>query len=424
MSKYVFYNSYQDELTAVMSIGDLTATVASVGDLVTPAATEILYLTIVNPFDHTDYEIVQCTLVAGLIFTVTRGRESTTAKEWPIGSIVAARVTAGMLDEFPQGFDNGGDAKGFASVNLQPSRTSSDQVASGSQSIVAGYKTKATGLYDISIGSNSEAAGGAGGRAIAIGGYSEALSARQTAINQWTGDAGKTAEHALHINSYKYPTANYQRHLGGFEYIAPHFGEFSATVDEDQTAKHLAQEMIIYSDPINLGDSPTWAATTSYEHGDVIFPTVSNGKCYLCYEWVGSYFGSGTSGSTEPTWTTTVGAANTGDGDLSWICIDPTDYQFIMPDYLRFTPIEFGFIATTVSDTTQPFISFGINGNLTKWLASTQTTLLTGDYAAEMIKPTNSEGAKQFGGGLVTAGTGNYTGRLVIRGLITEILSA
>jgi len=60
--------------------------------------------------------------------------------------------------------------------------------------------------------------------------------------------------------------------------------------------------------------SPTWAATTAYTAGDVIRPTTGNGKLYVAIT-------SGTSGGTEPTWTTTLYDEQPADGTVTWSCI-------------------------------------------------------------------------------------------------------
>lgn len=58
----------------------------------------------------------------------------------------------------------------------------------------------------------------------------------------------------------------------------------------------------------------TWAATTAYTAGDVIRPTTGNGKLYVAIT-------SGTSGGSEPTWTTTLYDEQPADGTVTWSCI-------------------------------------------------------------------------------------------------------
>lgn len=58
----------------------------------------------------------------------------------------------------------------------------------------------------------------------------------------------------------------------------------------------------------------TWAATTAYTAGDIIRPTSGNGKLYVAIT-------SGTSGGSEPTWTTTLYDEQPADSGVTWSCI-------------------------------------------------------------------------------------------------------
>ena len=60
------------------------------------------------------------------------------------------------------------------------------------------------------------------------------------------------------------------------------------------------------------GYYPAWQSSASYNVGNRILPTSDNGYYYECTI-------SGTSGSSEPTWTTTVGDTVT-DGTVTWEC--------------------------------------------------------------------------------------------------------
>ena len=57
----------------------------------------------------------------------------------------------------------------------------------------------------------------------------------------------------------------------------------------------------------------TWQASTSYNVGDYVKPTSWNGYSYKCIV-------AGTSGTTQPTWTTTIGDTVT-DGTVTWECV-------------------------------------------------------------------------------------------------------
>ena len=58
--------------------------------------------------------------------------------------------------------------------------------------------------------------------------------------------------------------------------------------------------------------APTWQASTDYAVGDKVVPTSDNTYYYECTV-------AGTSGSSEPTWPTTVGDTVT-DGSVTWEC--------------------------------------------------------------------------------------------------------
>ena len=68
---------------------------------------------------------------------------------------------------------------------------------------------------------------------------------------------------------------------------------------------------------INCGPAISWGSGSFYPQTQVI--TDSNGNWQLCNAPGVLY---GTSGSTEPTWATTVGTT-TADGDINWVCIGP-----------------------------------------------------------------------------------------------------
>lgn len=69
----------------------------------------------------------------------------------------------------------------------------------------------------------------------------------------------------------------------------------------------------------------------------------------------------------------------------------------------------------------QPFVSFGITGNDTKYVASTQTTLLTADRTRERFSTTGADGEDTLTATVVTPATGTTVlGRFGFRGLLIE----
>lgn len=54
-----------------------------------------------------------------------------------------------------------------------------------------------------------------------------------------------------------------------------------------------------------------WAATTAYQLGDIVRPVTPNAHVYIC-------IAAGTSGGSEPSWSTTTGA-NVSDSTVTWL---------------------------------------------------------------------------------------------------------
>ena len=65
-----------------------------------------------------------------------------------------------------------------------------------------------------------------------------------------------------------------------------------------------------------LSGGTEWAASTAYAEGDFIRPTTPNGQLYKCTT-------AGTSGSTEPAFSTTSGQTQ-ADGTAVWTDVTPT----------------------------------------------------------------------------------------------------
>ena len=78
---------------------------------------------------------------------------------------------------------------------------------------------------------------------------------------------------------------------------------------------------------VESGDPSVWQANTNYSLLDVVSPSVAN---YRMYEVVSD---SGSSGSTQPVWPTTIGATVV-DGGITWVCTRAFN-NFIL---VKFTP--------------------------------------------------------------------------------------
>ena len=100
----LFSNNASTKLTTLLGISDTTFTVTTgegakfnSGVYTGSSHWELLTLT-----DGTDWEVVKVTNILGDVFTVTRGYELGTQKEWPIGTTVEARITKATLSSFVQ----------------------------------------------------------------------------------------------------------------------------------------------------------------------------------------------------------------------------------------------------------------------------------------------------------------------------------
>jgi len=94
-----------------------------------------------------------------------------------------------------------------------------------------------------------------------------------------------------------------------------------------------------------LDSGVNWAAATAYQVGRIRRPTVANGYIYQCII-------AGTSGGSEPTWPTTVGAV-VADNTATWVC-----KPLPIPGDLIEASCEFALSGWTGSALAQMFITF------------------------------------------------------------------
>lgn len=305
-------------------------------------------------------EILKVTARSGTTWTVERAQEGTTAMEWPSGSLIEARLTAGTMDavmddmdgifddlsgamqaaSYPDlsGLDQGGDARGTDAVNLQSGRLFADDVAAGSKSIAIGYTAQAASNDCVSIGPYSKAIGT---HSIALGGSAWALGNASISI-------GNSSYAETSISS---------------------FGYFSIPVDDwnDQLEFYSAGTQSVFATPpVDLGVPPAWQASTAYAHGQIVQSTTGGTvqyRVYAEYDEGTLLHDTPTSDTTEPTWPGAGGdvEVNPTDG-ASWIGIDlDAGYETLtFPDWLEFFPTGIAFVCQEYSATTgTPTVSIG-----------------------------------------------------------------
>lgn len=225
----------------------------------------------------------------------------------------------------------------------------------------------------------------------------------------------------------KFTPFRHAQYLSGVEFIDHHNQLYTGTANVAETMLQHTREVTFYTVPVQLGDG-TWTASTTYSHGDCVLPPTPNGYSYVAIINGANYFTTGDSNSTPPSWPTTAGNTVV-DNEVTWLCVDLSSIQLLLPDYARFTPTAVGVVTRDCAQSgtvTQPSMSWGINGALTKWKAATTATLLDGNDngVCQFWDPTNSASAKQFGGAVTTNGTNiDCTGVLAFKGFVVESLT-
>lgn len=272
--KYVFHNNYGSTLNDILLIGGTTAEVVDAGDLATPATGYRLVLTLIDKSDDTIVEIVSVTAVSGQDLTITRAQEGTTAREWPVGTLIQARVTAAMLDGMAGGLDTTGTVSSTG-TDLQRVRDNSGQAASGSRATAVGNKNTASGSWSSAIGYSNTASGN---ESFAAGLLSQALGTADTAVGR-----SCLAEDGQGL------AAGYLAKKRGISSIA--MGYQAETYDLDAL--------------------PEWAATTAYYGGNMVKVAGVTDYVLVCV-------GFGTSGATAPTYPATA------DGTVTWYWVPYT----------------------------------------------------------------------------------------------------
>lgn len=484
MNRFYFVNNFRTTLAEPADVWANSLAVVDAGLLGDIPPGKFLALTLTSAADKNNREIVYCTGRDGNLLTgVDRGQEGTQRggnnwETWPVGTLVEARITGGMLDSFPSGFDNAAGELGWGATNIQAMRGDPSNYASGDSSVVVG-NARAAGWGSVAIGDNAQAGdngspsvaiglgakaegavsvavgngahAGANSPTTAIGNYARAIGEVSTAIGNTAeaaegatggvalGDGsqafspyeiailsssgeidGREAEGGIFISTNKTRPFEAARHVGGLEFVDQSI--FHRASPWGPLDCKIATEMTLYSAPIQIGDQG-WQPETAYVRGQAIAP--GNGFSYVAR----ISYGDGTehtatSGTVEPSWGTTPGGS-TADGSISWYC-HPLDATWLLPDYARFIPLRALIIATHASRGLSPVeaeVSVGIDGDMDKWLApdSLSAGRLSGPGGTQILELTNSEWAQEFGFELTAPGEDmDLTAIFVLQGLVVE----
>jgi hypothetical protein len=210
-------------------------------------------------------------------------------------------------------------------------------------------------------------------------------------------------------------------------------GDFSTTDPDYSMASNLSG--VLWSGAIDFTGGIAWTASTGIKEGRVRRPTTPNGSQYVRYDAANGGGGiyadnyaaaNSTTGTTEPTWTTTQGdfiADDPGVFGAGWTAFPNVGRQLgLLPE--NFIVEEIGIIILEMSGVTaQPFVSFGKAGNNTLFVANTQTTNLSAANKVQRFVLTDTEAVTQITMSINTLATGSgatMLGRIYFKGFFCK----
>lgn len=242
--QHLFSNNAETTLDVAVDLDDTTLTVTDVGAFLSPSGGDVQLATMTHADFPGEYEVVQITEVDGLDFTVVREYEGA-AQEWPIGTLISARVTAKMLQGFLQRDTN------TAVVKAQ------GDGSSGPDSFVLGAGAAS---YDVRY-SNT----------LILAGRSRVVDGIQ--LSGW-------------------PTLQKLRSSAGISGYD----------------RNVAYESWGGTYHVDLGTAVDWATDNGYQRGMVVSPTTPDGNQYTL-DITSVEQSSSSSAGAEPTWNTTGATA-------------------------------------------------------------------------------------------------------------------
>ena len=368
-----FNNNAKATLTAALTLGGTSASVDSTADFNIPDPTrDVLIATITNPGTPLLWEVVHIVGASSGVLTLKRGMEGT-ALEWPAGSQIGCRVTAGMLRRFAQADDNLLDLGGMC--------------ISAPEAINA-----------VSLGGVDE-----GVQGFAIGYGSFAAMAQSRDITQAWVIGG-------------YPVLQFCESPGAVVGSVPFVGTSHA---------------------MDLGVPPVWMADATMRYGDVVQPTTGGGIQFRLdfppflrepNTWYG-VLDSITTGATEPTFPTTPGQVTQpfmrggGSRDAYWHGADLAAgvYVTAAPTNARLYLDEVGFICDRYSASSAPVVSIGTPAAPTLFANNVTLSNITAAHTRHRLTVPQDVGASFLQFTLNTAASGGTVhGRFYWRGIIAQ----
>ncbi len=212
---------------------------------------------------------------------------------------------------------------------------------------------------------------------------------------------------------------------------SPRLQHFPAIVRDENLVGSLAPgnsttPVVIYTHSVDLGTPPSWAASTTYAHGDIVIPTTPNGHQYRMCSSSG-FPDSGTSSGTEPTWGSDTEIA---DGTARWLrstLTTGTGVRFRLASGEAYAPAVFmfvdevGFISRTVTASGAPSVSIGSSASATLFANATSLTEITAAKRIHRIASTVSSSVDEIRFLLTTAATGGRcVGQFYAKGIVVQ----
>jgi hypothetical protein len=368
------------------------------------------------------------------LYLSARGLEGTTARDWPTGTKVEARITKGSLQSLVRNYAQlnrslaypENNTAGAKIANLAPRQPDTAYTAgqtalhssgpyassllfclrggtTGPGSLVlspgnAGFEIdgsvlwvaanitqqddySAVALGGMRTGANRAFGGGIamGYRCLSMGGLALGVSANALFVNS-VGLSGK-ANHEASMAVFATST-----HAGGvFTGLLPSNIHIPNWMFGYESFEYCGRVGMFTSEPMDLTGGAVWAGEASAKHGYVVKPSTPNGCQYVRWDTNYDYWGTpdlamytpGITGASEPeAWPTTF-ADSVSDGDGDWVCI-PHDGSYVLTLPVPMVVEEVGFIALDTSGiSAQANVSIGTTGDLTR-LVNNQPTVNLG----------------------------------------------
>lgn len=469
MTTQLFSNNAETAPSAQIEIVDTVIAVTDGSIFSSPGATEHEMVTF---NEGANVEIVKMTSRSGNNLTVVRAQEGTVAQVFSISAFVTGNVTGATLASFPQGFDNGGDAKGTNAITLQPGRAFGTEVASGTAStaisigstasasyamaigpfstanqtraLAVGYSALASGIDGVAVGYEAAAANtgctaigidteASGVSSTAVGDQARTDNTNGTAIGfqAYAGGISSTAlgtgadanasssisiggstadgsnsiaigsiSNAMGINSVAIGRGavstgsgisfgNFVRSRLNYTCATP-IAEYTQIPDWLAGAEFSGAggtDGYLFSELMDLTGGTQWAATTAYNHGEIIEPVTPNGWQYQWYDSAFPFddtaYTPSSSGGSEPTWPTTLGDGVT-DGGGDWIAIPNTNYVLGFPTNGVFMVHKIGVIVYDYDTiTVAPVVTLGTSGDNSQFVDALALEGLTAQWSVQ-----------------------------------------